>query len=164
MNNTLKREIILHIFKTFGVFSKTEGFLESLVDAKFLLDKKFVFETEDKKKYQNDIWACVAKQGKVVIKIIIADISEDIKEYGLILQIDDLAPYALRLSEDLDDFGTMFVYYSDHWVDCDTSIQAKTLTGVESLKQLFLSWNKDTNYKQLYEHLINFLNYHEELQ
>lgn len=163
MNNSLKKEIILHIFKSIGLFnSDIIGFMEKLNNDKFLLNKKLAFETEDKKQVDNNIWAASAKIENSDIKIIIADITEDIREFTLILQMDNFVPCAMRISEEQDDFGSIFLNVEDNkWVSASTLLQAKSLVGFESLSGIYLQWSKLEKYMDMYKLLVGFLNFYE---
>jgi hypothetical protein len=168
MNNVLKREIILHIFKTVGVMADPElmriSMMDQLNSEKFLLDKKIAFETEEKKVKENNLWAATAKIENSSIKIIIADITEDIFEFTLILQMDTFLPCAIRLSEDPEDFGSMYVNIQENkWIEATTSLQAKMLVGFESLTEIYLQWQKLDDYMDVYKSMIGFLNFWEQV-
>lgn len=165
MNNTLKKEIITHIFKSLGIFhSKTNNSLfDNLTDDKFLIDKKMTFQDEDNKKYQNNIWAATSTLEGSLVKIMIADITENTREFALIVQMDNFMPSALRLSVDEDDFGTMMFNPNDNkWIDSNTLFQSKILVGIESLSEIYLQWNRLDTYSDMYKFLIGFLNFYEQ--
>lgn len=165
MNQQLKKEIIKHFFNSVGVFSDEKirnGLIDNLLSDKFLVDKKLAFETEDNKKYQNRIWSIASKIDNSVIKILIADTHDTIPEYTIMFQMDTLPPYALRLSIAEDDLGSMYFNPEDNkWIDANTSVQARFLSGVESLNEIFVEWKKFDEYKDLYKSLIGFLNFYE---
>ncbi len=166
MNNTLKREIILHILKSIGVFADQNtmriSMMEKLNSDKFLLNKKLAFETEDGKAQESKLYAATAKMENSEIKIMIADISDELQEVAVIAQMDMLAPYAFRLSEDQEDFGSMHLNVSaDNWIQAPVIQQAKLLVGFESLLGLFLEWEKPTEYAGLYTAMVGFLNFYE---
>jgi hypothetical protein len=164
MNLTLQREIVLHTFRLFGIFLDQSSVgrvrpISNLLSDQFLLPKKIAFEVDDKTKYRNNIWSAVTAIENFTIKIMVADITEeDIAEYAVIIQMNDLSPYGLRLSEDKEDSGTLRVSMKDHWVDGGVLIQAKFLVGVESLTEILTEWKKIDDYKELYTKLIMFLN------
>lgn len=168
MNQNLKHEIISHIFKTVGIFSDkntlTTNMLEPISSIKFLLTKKLAFESsEGGKRKENDLWAASAKLESSDIKIIIADITEDISEFTLIIQMDTFLPCAMRLSQDPDDIGSMYINISDNkWVDATTTFQAKMLVGFESLTEIYLQWEKLDNYMDMYKSMVGFLNFYEQ--
>jgi hypothetical protein len=169
LNLPLQKEILLHIFKSLGIFVSDEqfrsGFIESLTSEKFLLAKKLAFETEDKEKHKNDIWSSFAKVGESTIKVIVADISDGCPEYAALVQMDNFSPYAVRLSLDNDDSGTISVNVGDtDWADANVLVQARLLSGIESLAELLVEWKKLDEFEPLYRKLIMFLNYQEENQ
>ena len=165
MNNPLKKEIILHIFKTFGIFSTIgmqKGFIEPITNDKFLIDKKIVFETEDKKKHNQNIWAYSTKIETSVIKIMVIDITDDVAEFILTYQMDNFPPCALRLSADKDDFGSFNFLVEDKWIIANSLMQGKIFVGFESLSEIFAEWNKLSDYAELYKLTLGFLNYYEQ--
>jgi len=168
MNLTLKHEIINHIFKTVGIFLDKEmmriSMLEPLNSDKFLLDKKLAFEAfEGGKRKENNLWAGTAKLEDSDIKIIIADITEDIPEFTLILQMDMFLPCAIRLSKDPEDLGSMHINIADNrWIEATTTLQAKMLVGFESLTEIYLQWEKLDNYTDMYKSMVGFLNFYEQ--
>lgn len=167
MNITLRKEIISHIFHSLGIFDDPKNrfnIIEKLNSDKFLIDKKIAFETEDKKQIKNNLWAARTKIDNSEIKVMIADISEDIPECALIIQMDSFMPQAIRLSLDEDDYGDMFVCIQDNkWVNTSTIMQAKMLIGFESLIEMFAQWEKIDKYMDLYKILVGFLNFSENI-
>jgi len=163
MNNNLKKEIILNIFNVMGVFRDKTNFSastlnEPLIEEKFLLSKKLGFETEDGKR-ENPIFAAMTKIENNVIKIMIADIIDEIPEYAIIMQMDNFPSIAMRLSLDDEDFGTIAFLVDDHWIEIGTNAQARILMGVENLSEIFCMWEKMTSYDDMYKVLVSFVNY-----
>jgi hypothetical protein len=167
MNINLRKEIISHIFYSIGIFDDLKNkfnIIEKLNSDKFLLDKKIAFETEDKKQIKNNLWAARTKIDNSEIKMMIADISEDVPEFALIIQMDSFMPQAIRLSLEEDDYGDMFVNIKENsWVNTSTREQAKMLIGFESLLEIFAGWNRLDKYMDLYKVLVGFLNFSESI-
>lgn len=168
MNIKLKKEIILNIFNVMGVFRDKTNFsastlMEPLIDKKFLLDKKLAFENEDGSKRENAIFAATTKIEGNVIKVMIADIIDNIPEYAILMQMDSFPSIALRFSMEEDDFGTIAFLVENQWIEVGTSAQARILMGIENLSEIFTTWEKMTDYESMYEVLINFVNYVEGL-
>lgn len=166
MNLRLQKEILLYVMKKFGLFLENDevqpGFINKLTDDKYLSNKKLVFEAEDKKKYQNNVWAITAKVEASKLKILIADIHEDIAEYTIIFQMDNLPAYALRLSAEDNDFGSIYVNAKDNkWIPASMSVQAKFLFGVEGISEIPLTWERLDDIQDVYKLLIQFMNYYE---
>ena len=164
MNLVLQKEILKHIFKKFGIFIRENeiqlGFIDNLLSEKFLIDKKFEFEVGEEK-FSNNIWAASTTTGSLKMKILIADIREDIDEYTIIFQMDNLPAYASRLSIDETDSGSVFINAKENnWVEAPLSIQSKFLYGIEGLAGLPLQWNKLDDYKDIHKLLIQFLNFY----
>jgi hypothetical protein len=167
MNNILKREIISHIYKVIGIYADENilktSMLEPIVGDKFLLNKKIAFETEDKKQKQNNLWAATSRIESSYIKIMAADITEDISEFTIILQMDNFIPCAIRFSLDNEDTGSMFINVeNNNWVEASTLMQAKMLVGIESLSEIYLQWERLDDYSSMYKLLVGFLNFYEQ--
>ena len=164
MNKSLQKEIILHIFKRFRIFNdKNEiqtGFIDELLDIKFLINKKLFFEL-DGKKYQKNLWASQLKIDKSNIKILIADIQEVNPEFTLLIQMDNLPVYSLRISNDEEDYGSFYINTNEKWIEAPILVQAKFLCGVEGLSEVLVAWEPLTDYKFMYDMLIDFLNFNE---
>lgn len=164
MNLKLRHEIVLHIFKTLGVFSEDglHGMMEKLTSDKFLLDKKIAFESEeDKKKIENNIYAFAGKIENSEIKMLLADITEDIPEFALIVQMDNMMSSAMTLSTD-EESGSFYINFEDNkWAEAPLAVQAQLLIGFENLTGINIQWNKIDNYMDMYKTLVGFLNFYE---
>lgn len=165
MNLTLKREIIKNILCIVGVLREKNYMGNSLLmpinNDECLIDKKLAFETEGGEKKKGSVWAAKAGVEKNEIKLMLADISVDAEEYALLVQMDAFSACAVRLSLDEDDYGSMFFRVEEKWIDTSTSHQARILTGMENLTEIFVTWEKMENYTDMYKLLIDFLNFEE---
>jgi hypothetical protein len=165
MNIVLKKEIIKHIFHIFGLLKTQDirpGMIANLIGNEFLINKKVAFEI-DGKKYENNIWAATAELDKSIIKIMIADICSDVPEYIALIQMNTFPPCAVRISFDIDDFGSIyFGMENNNWVDASTLLQVKILIGIEELSGLPLEWKRFDNYMDMYKILIGFLNFYDQ--
>ena len=166
MNKNLKKEIINNIFKTFGMFRKPNDnintFFNSIISDEFVVNKKLVIETDDGKNFESKIYTAFTKVQNLTLNIIVADISNEFKEFALIIQMDNNDPCALRLSDASDDFGSMYFNLENHWIEASTLAQAKILVGIESLTEILAQWEKLDKYENIYKKLIDFLNFYEE--
>lgn len=162
MNLSLKKEIIHHIFNRFNLLTKEDVHkLHSDIgptSKKFLLDQKLIFEIDDKK-YTNNIWSGEAEVEGSRVQFAIADLTEDLPEYILILQLDIYPPNVIRISLDPEDAGAIFSKIEDQWVEAPVMFQAKILIAVEQLMEMFISWNKNVNSEEIYKSLIDFLKF-----
>jgi hypothetical protein len=162
-NAILKREIILQIFYTFGLYLTKPTLpspFEHLRSAQYLLDKKLIFNT-DKGKYSNNLWSASTKIENSLVKILIAELSEDQIEYALLIQLDALPPYILRLSTNQDDSGDLFFRFEDKWINAHTLFQAKLLVAVESLNEVLVVWDKLKDPSLLHQILIEYLKFNQ---
>jgi hypothetical protein len=94
-----------------------------------------------------------------MIKVMIADIIDEIPEYAIIMQMDNFPSIAMRLSLEDDDYGTMTFHIENKWIEIGTSAQARVLMGIENLSEIFAAWERMIDYKDMYSVLISFLNY-----
>lgn len=164
MNETLKKEIIKHIFDLFGIEKQSFQFgsLVKMVDDSFLIDKKIAFRiTDEDKKVEGNIYSIITNVSNSSIKIILADISEEYEEFAFVLQMDDFSPCAIRLSSDEEDMGSVFFNIENNWIAVGAAEQAKILIAVENICSIFPKWEKLKDYKIIYKYLINFLNFYE---
>jgi hypothetical protein len=160
MNISLKKEIIKHIFNNFGLFKTPEtkfALTNTLRDDSFLLDKRIIFLGEEDKKIQNKCWAVISELGKSKMKVLIADITDDIEEFAIIMKMDNFPIYALRLSSDSSDAGHLMIKTDKKWIDTSTAIQARCLFGIEGIADTYLEWKKLIDYQELYDALIGFI-------
>jgi hypothetical protein len=165
MNESLKQEIINHIFNKFGLLTREDvesGKREGPVSSQFLLDQKLTFEV-DGEKYDNSIWSGETKvDDGSRVQFIIADLTEEVPEYSLLLQLDSFPPYAARISLDPEDSGSLFFGIDGKWHEASTLFQAKILVAVESLMELYVTWSKNTDGEAIYKSLIDFLKFESE--
>jgi hypothetical protein len=161
MNDNLQKEIVKHIFNQLGILEceMRISLVEKMTDEKFLVDKKMAFEANNTQ-YKNNVWAAEGKLAANTVKILVADIKEDIDEYAMIFQMDSLPVYALRYSLDEDDKGSIYFCNEGRWIASDVAIQSKFLYGIEAMASTLFIWNKLGNYMELYKYLITFLNYY----
>jgi hypothetical protein len=161
MNENLQKEIIKHIFNQLGILECDTRFslIEKMTDEKFLLDKKMAFEANNTQ-YQNSVWAADGKLATHTVKILVADIKEDVNEYAVMFQMDNQPVYALRYSLDDTDKGSMYFCNESRWIAADVAIQSKFLYGIEGMASTLFIWSKLETYMELYKYLINFLNYY----
>jgi hypothetical protein len=159
----LQKEIIKHIFETIGVFAVKDytnfSMIEPIATKKFLTNKKIAFETAGQK-YENDVYCSAANINKSVIKILVADICDDDKEFVAIIQMDAFPKCAIRLSFVENDFGSMYFNTSDNnWTNSNALLQGKILVGIEEIAGMILDWNRLDKFDDLYKSLVGFLNY-----
>lgn len=163
MNNTLKKEIIHHIFEITGLLknSKNIRFLDNFLSDKFLTDKKIAFQTDDEKQFSSNIWAAHATVEQSVIKLMIANLSDAVaEEYALLIQMDNLPPYCLQLCQDNEDNGSFyFCVDKDSWIVANTLMQANVLAGIESIADLLVKWTPAAKYEDEYQYILSFLNF-----
>lgn len=166
MNLSLRREIILNIFQTFGVGVEPDHLRrlqDDLLSPGFLLDRKIDFESETGK-HQGHLWTASTKlEDGGLIKVIIADLSEEnFSEYVLLIQLNDFLPFAVRLSSEPDDAGMIAFLAEKKWVLASTLFQAKLLVATEALLDVLVFWDRLIDYQGMYHQLISFLQFDNE--
>ena len=87
----------------------------------------------------------------------LANITDDCEEYALILQMDSLPPYVLRVSDDHHDFASFVVLVDGKWISAPMLVQAKVLTAAETIFQSVIAWSRASETDSLYRILLSFL-------
>lgn len=159
--------IVKRIFEYFGIPNRYVGF--TMQEQPYMLKKEISIELEDGEVLQKNIWGIEGKISNSIIRALLADItvSSDFKEYILVFQLDNLTVYALKLEEGKEAVNRAFFAINGEnksWVELSNLLLAKLLVGVEQLNELFINYQPITNYQELYQYLINFLNYEETIQ
>jgi len=160
----ISNAIIRHIFNYFGIWVAGHVPLFTILSDKYQIDKKLSIELEDGEQLQNSIWGATGKVGTSTIRVLVADITTDanITEYILLLQLDALSVYILKL--EMIDEGINRAYFNHNdeiWIELSNLLLAKLLVGIEQMNELFIDYQPITNYQELYQHLISFMNYEE---
>lgn len=160
MNDDLKNQIIKHIFANFGVIESKYIDLQnskSLLDNDFLLKEKIKFEISE-----NKIWGCQFSITPQSIKVLLGDcsLSDEQKEYCLIIQLEGAPIYGLYLSIYNESLFACSLKDSNEWMICNTYLQATFLAGMEQVKDAGLSLNKCENYQDLYKSLLSFIKFY----
>lgn len=154
-------DVIKHIFTSFGVPGQPGTF--SVLSDKFVINKELSIELEDGDRISKPIWGVAGKVAASTVKILITDLSVDasINEFAMVMQLDDLSVYALKMdSEDIQN-NKAYCFHGENWIELSNLLLAKLLVGVEQLNELFVDYQPFANYQDLYKHLVGFLNYEE---
>jgi hypothetical protein len=154
MNNFLKKQIILHVLNQFGIFRKNKN---NWLDP-FLQQKKLKFEIEEDV-YERSLWCGEINVDNSLIQFLLADISGETKEFVVILQLDSFPPYVMRLSEDAEDYGSMYFEAEGAWINAPTLLQGKVLIALETIYENLLTWEPSKNIDGIYKTLISFLKF-----
>lgn len=149
----LRHLIIQKIVKYFGVLNVSS----EARSKKFLLNKKVSIEFEDDIKEDRELYGAIGKIAKNTIRVLATQISAT--EYVCILQFDNLSIYAISVDTEKPDEDNVRVFINGNWVILSDLLLAKLLVGVEQLNEMFVEFLPITNFEELYEHLILFLNY-----
>lgn len=173
INHLLKKQIILHILNRFGIFTTNK--YSSLNIDNFILSEKLKLNTENGV-IENKLWAGETNVDSSKIQFIIADISNDIIEFLLIIQLDLFPPYIIRMSVDDDDAGSMYIKVKssnndqdllmtenqDRWIEASTIIQSRALSAIEDMFELPVVWKTSKNIAYMYNLVLDYLKFEEE--
>lgn len=166
MNYQLMEDIIRHIFANLAIIPSTFVKIDStksLMSKEFILNDVLSFENESGI-IKNKIWGCQISTEQKELKILLGDCSQDkeIKEYCLIVQLKDAPAYGIYLvcTKENSEPLIAFSLNNKEWMECQTYLQATFLAGMEQIRDVGLSWNKCTNYKEQYKLMMSFIDFH----
>jgi hypothetical protein len=155
MSKELAKEIIKHIYKGFGISSKTK----SIISKEYLLDKKITF-VEDELSEAGTLYGCQLSAGDQEVKVIVADASyEQYGEFYMIVHLKGAPYYGLSFS-----FNHYVLGYSidgKGWDNCSVYLQGTFLAAMEQLKESHLNWNKCYDYQDENDSLPHFVEFSE---
>jgi len=154
--------IIKHIFNYFGIGQKNSTL--SIDNPDFKLKKQVSIELENGEVINKNLWGVCGNVGNSKIKALFSDVTidETYPEFLLILQLDNLSVFALKLEQEIG--KAFFVHENDTWVELSNLMLAKLLFGIEQLNELIINYQVIDDYQNLYKYMISFLNYEETLQ
>ena len=160
MNQNLKLEIVNHIFIRFGInFSANDYLKQGFIFDNMLCDLK-VKVAESDVIVEKSLWTAQLQVADSLMRCMICDLSDDkLNEYALVFRLDNLPLYGIRLSDDIEDFGTFKYQVSpSKWIPASTFLQATVLAGIEQLADLPTNWTSCTDHVgTLHESIIDFL-------
>lgn len=141
---------------------------KSLMSKEYLLTEKLSFESEEEV-IKNRIWGCQISLEQQELKFLLGDCSQEknIPEYCLIVQLKNAPAYGVYLvfndlvSSQVDSEPLLACTLNGkEWMECQTYLQATFLAGMEQVRDVGLSWNKCTDYKDQYELMLSFIEFH----
>lgn len=158
----LTLEIVKHVYGNLGLFDKKNKF-HSIIEDKFLLNKKISLLDEFEQTIENKIWAAQLTFTDKKIRLMVANCSvTDSPEYALIISLDDSPSFGCFLNDE----GTeaMISYFiNHHWMKSSVQLQANFLSGMEQLKDTHGEWIKCKYYEDLYSSLTLFIQHCDEV-
>lgn len=171
MNKSLREEIVKHVFSNFAIIPSRFVNLDkskSLASKEFLLPEKIPFVDADGSVTSNKVWGCQISAELQEIKILLGECTQDkdYPEYALLIFMKNAPSYGVYLvtsttNDEIDGEALIAVTMnSKDWLECRTYLQATFLAGMEQIRDVGLSWNKCTNYKDQYETLLSFIKFH----
>jgi len=156
----LTLEIIKHIYKNLGLIDNLKHYY-SIIDNKFLLNKKISFLDENDNTIENNVWGIELTSNDEILKILVANCSiTNIPEYSVIISLNNIPPFALSLID--DKYGTIS-YFVNRWINSSIYLQANLLAGMEKLKDESMQWKKCNDFDDLYKKMIMFIEYSDEV-
>jgi hypothetical protein len=166
MNKVLMENIVRHVFANLAVIPSAFVNVDktkSLMSKDFLLNDSLSFENESGI-IRNKIWGCQISTEQQELKILLGDCSPEKQtpEYCLVVQLKDAPAYGIYLvcnSEDSEPLIACTLNGKD-WMECQTYLQATFLAGMEQIRDVGLSWNKCSDYKNQYDLMVSFIDFH----
>lgn len=172
MNRILTETIVRHVLANLAVIPSDFVNIDkskSLMSKEFLLPEKLMFEAEDGGSVRGKVWGCQISVQQQELKMMIGDCTteEELPEFCLIIQLKDAPAYGVYLVyNDFvgDQVGSEALIActldGKAWMQCQTYLQATFLAGMEQMKDIGLAWNKCSNYKEQFNMLLSFIEFH----
>jgi len=150
MNNNLTKEIIKHIFRNFGLLASNENQLK-ITDNSFLLKEKIKY-SEDDLEHEARVYGCECQiQNKKIIIFYTCLISEDDGEEFLYVHLEDNPAYCIWAGNQYIENDIYFNVNTENWGNCSILLQATFLAALESLKDIYPSFYRATEYQEDYK-------------
>ena len=166
MNRKLMEDIVRHIFANLAVIPSTFVNIDktkSLMSKDFVLNEMLSFENEDGI-INNKIWGCQISVEQQELKILLGDCSQEknTPEYCLVVQLKDAPAYGVYLVCEPENSEALIActLNGKEWMECQTYLQATFLAGMEQIRDIGAAWNKCINYKNQYDLMISFIDFH----
>ena len=170
MNKKLTEQIAFHIFSKFGIMKA--DFIDntktgSLTDDYYLLPETISFKLDDGNLITNKVFGCQMTLSKTnEFKILLADCSKEksILEYCLFVQPKNVPAYAIYAILNSNNHEVLIGVSSskDHWMPCNTYLQALFLAGMENIKDISLNWTTCISYTEEYKQMVSFIQFHDQ--
>ena len=168
MNKKLTEQIAFHIFAKFGIMNA--DFIDksktgSLIDDHYLLPETISFKLDDGNLITNKVFGCQMTVSGSEFKILLADCTKekDVPEFCLYSQLKGSPAFAIYLI--LNSNHEVLIGTStdkDHWIPCNTYLQALFLAGMENVKDIALNWTACKSYADQYKQMISFIQFHDQ--
>lgn len=151
-------EIIKHIYRKLGILQNLNKFY-SILDDKFLLDKKLSLIDEDNNTINNSMWCLQLsyEDKKIRLLVVNCSLSND-PEYALLVSLDEAPIFACYLSSDEND-GIISYFINNNWSQASIYLQANFLAGMEQFKEIFGEWKDCKEFDDLNKNMISFINH-----
>lgn len=169
MNRVLMEEIVRHVFSNLAVIPSNfvdVNKTKSLMSKDFILNSKLTFDNGTSL-VENKVWGCQISSDPQDIIIMLGDcaLDKNAPEYCLIVQLKNAPAYGLYLANNSDESVPLIActLNGEEWMECPTYLQATFLAGMEQIREAGLSWNKCNNYKDQYELMVSFIDFHEKV-
>jgi hypothetical protein len=158
MKNTfLTKEIIRHILTIMGSGKSSWG--TGISDKSFNTSKKIKLQEDNSEVISEyPIFGCEYSDDFGNLKILSCNLSQnDDFESLVVLQVNDMPAYVLKLIFDDNDLGVFNYYLSEKFYPVDLVTQCQILISLEKLFSLGVNWKKIENYQNLFDILkLNF--------
>lgn len=158
MNQDLTNQLVKHIWTNFGLTGERQV---SIASAPFLTEFTIEYEYEDWEKsiVKANVWMAETISNTTKFIIAYADFGED---DAIIISIDGCPTYGCYRNGYKDCIA--FDLKNKSWIPADTYIQLTFTAGLETFKDLMLTFGSCKNQKPVYDKLISFIKYIDELE
>jgi hypothetical protein len=166
MNKFLTKEIVRHIFTSFGIIERLIYDGNVLSDDSLLTNKTVKIEYKDDNNtimHEHKIYAGQINIDKdSQFKAVFIDISQpndSVSEYCCAFGLNKLPIYGIRLAYDDEDFGLFKIYDEKlkNWMDAPITTQAMSVVGVENIVSYGLLWEPCKDFEALYKASISLI-------
>lgn len=165
MNQALLKEIVKHIYATFGVIPS--DFLNvqtgSLLQAQYLLSDKISFQIDGNDR-QGKMWGCQLTLSNSQIKVLLGECTMDPEypEFSMIIQAKEAPMYGLYDVKDNYAMIATSLNQGKNWLSLNTTLQATFLAAMEYARDLQMPWGQLVDYKGQYQAMVSFLRFQQE--
>jgi len=161
MNKTLTNQIVKHILTNLGILDSRPV---SLISDEFLTDLQIEYENIEDKQTIANVWATEALANNIKIQLAATKFEMDNDEFAVIIEIENCPTYGCYF-ENENDINSLIAFSlkGNAWIPADIYTQATFLAGMEQLKDLTASFSLCKNPQLIYDKIIGFVNFRDEI-
>ena len=149
MSDILTREIIRRIMLNVGVAPPPVFGTGGITTPELKLDDTLSGVYSDGQKFEFPLWAGTLDLEKSKVRVIVADITDEVPEYAMLVQLDTMPIHGLRHIFDEEDNGILLISGAQGWVTTGMYLKARALSGMELIASYGLPWTRCNDSKNL---------------